>query len=338
MIALMFGVSDRTISNYRKDLECEKLMAAFTTGQRVEVIAKSYEGVDVIYRRGTVSHKDRYKLWIKGDFDDRSLSGGFPPGDVMPTDEPKAEVEIAEEFAPGDKIKHWKTGTIGIVAATDWSNKDWIWSFNTVSPANPVVLFDGKLEVCNARQFDLVGTNEPPTVEECLLVTRHQLATIGEDNAYDKRKLEGRLAFLEALMNPEPMKTEPAATDAPAQSAEPTPAVKSVTAEMGTTPAPAPTPTELKTFTNAKAEVEAKGKQLGLNGNGKQQLPTVEHEEDPVVTGRVSPAAVATTARKASLVTEILEILEEAAPDQDEALEILKRLKKYLPQDWKEML
>lgn len=332
VVALMFGVSDRTISNYKKDLECEKLMAAFEVGQRVEVVSKAYENVEPTYRRGKISHKNRYKLFIKSDFEGRCLEGGFDPTDVIATDEPKAAVEIAESFAPGDKIKHWKTGLVGVVASVDWDNSDWIWSFCAVSPANPIVLFDKKLEVADAKHFDLVSTSEPPTLEECLLVTRYQLESVGENDPYNKRKLAGRLALLEKLANPEPAEptAETVAADAPAQPVEPTPAVKSVTTEMGATPAPAPTPTELKTFTNAKAEVEAKGKQLGLNGSGKQQLPDIEKKEDPVIIG-AKPAAAA---RKASLTKEVIEIIDEAAPDENEALEIFKVLLKYLPEDY----
>lgn len=321
VIGLMFGVSDRTVANYKKDLECEKLMAEFTPGQRVEIVAKAYEGVDPIYRRGTVSHKDRYKLWVKPDFEDRSLSGGFAPGDVIPTNEPKASIELAETFTPGDKIKHWKTGLTGVVASVDWANRDWIWSFGTVSPENPVVMFDKKLEVCRAKEFDLVSTNEPPTVEECLLATRHQLAKIEDDKVYDKRKLTGRVEFLESLLNPEPIKVEPVA-DAPTQPVtEPTPAAT-----------PTATPAELKTYTNAEAEVKAKGKQLGLNGNGSQQLPDIERNE---YTGDALPAAAAATARKASLISSVLDLIEEAQPNEEEAVQLVEKLLPYLPEKLK---
>lgn len=313
VIGLMFGISDRTIANYKKDLEVEKRLAQFSKGDRVEISESKLKDHPVEYRRGTVDEIWRHRILIKPDCTERVPMQYCNIDEIERTDAPAAEITIHKNLTPGDRIKHWKYDEVGIVVATNWENPDCIWGYNTISRKEPMIMFADRLTTDKAIYFDVVEAGTPPSLEECLEVAKKQLEALDADESYTREKMEARVKFLENLIAPAQPTTEP-------------------------TPAATTAPVELKTYTNAEAEVKAKGKQLGLNGNGSQQLPSVEHKEDPTITGDTLPAAVATTARKDSLLNEVLEMIDEVWPDEKEALKLLEKLLPHLPEKLKNII
>lgn len=308
VIGLMFGLSDRTIANYKKDLELEELRKSFQVGMRVETSEPS--DMPAIYRRGFIQKND-WRIEIKFDFaPHRSPQSFADPTNVKLCSEPIANVTVPSAAEVGDIVSHWKTGRLGIVASTKWENPDYIWGIHNPSSIDPVVLWDDEqLEIAHAYNLDLIDKKDPPTLDECILITRRELATIeGEDkySEYEHKRYLNRLRYLESLAPapPEPAPTEPMPAPAPA-------AAPAVTTEQ---------------------ETQQLGQSLGLNGKSAQVLPDHPRNE---YTGTESNKNNDDVYQQI-LWKSIRNTIKEINPNNDEAIEILKELLPYLPEDFKE--
>jgi uncharacterized ParB-like nuclease family protein len=312
VIGLMFGLSDRTIANYKKDLELEELRKSFQVGMRVETSEPS--DMPAIYRRGFIQKND-WRIEIKFDFaPHRSPQSFADPTNVKLCSEPIANVTVPSAAEVGDIVSHWKTGRLGIVASTKWENPDYIWGIHNPSSIDPVVLWDDEqLEIAHAYNLDIIDKKDPPTLDECILITRRELATIeGEDkySEYEHKRYLNRLRYLESLLAPAP--PEPAPT-------EPMPA-----------PAPAVT---------TEQETQQLGQSLGLNGKSAQVLPDhprneyIGMESNANGNGKYPPSKVPTIRFS---IQQLKQEIEGLRPTEEEALEILQALLPSLPGDFQE--
>lgn len=205
-VGRIFGLNEKTVRNYKKDLEIEEKLSDWIERQ-TRLFFKKVDDIDDKYRYGTYFHRGqnnqyRWKIYVNFDYQRHFSSGYYEIDDFEISNHPVPELH---NFQLWDVIWHFDYGE-GQIACINFQEMPDFVEYPQVSYY--LCLFESGFKECYKHGLEFDRPGEMPLIENQIQIIKDAIASIedGPDAERKHENLNEQLAWLKTLL---PSKQQP---------------------------------------------------------------------------------------------------------------------------------